>query len=217
MASTTLYRAASTATGATKYTLSMWIKRSNISVEQTLIGVESGTTVEIIKFNADDKLYWYNRDAAGNAAESSTTQVFRDLSAYYNLVFSYDSTQASAADQKKIYVNGVATTWGSEAAIQSNAVPGMNLSGATRYIGREGAGTSYYYDGLISYVSFIDGTAYDQSYFGSTQAASGIWQIKTSPAVTYGNNGFFLKMIHLLLEQIHQEIIIHLQLPAHQL
>lgn len=194
MASTTLYRAASTATGATKYTLSMWIKRSNISVEQTLIGVESGTTVEIIKFNADDKLYWYNRDAAGNAAESSTTQVFRDLSAYYNLVFSYDSTQASAADQKKIYVNGVATTWGSAAAIQSNAVPGMNLSGATRYIGREGAGTSYYYDGLISYVSFIDGTAYDQSYFGSTQAASGIWQIKTSPAVTYGNNGFFLKM-----------------------
>ena len=194
MASTTLYRAASTATGATKYTLSMWIKRSNISVEQTLIGVESGTTVEIIKFNADDKLYWYNRDAAGNAAESSTTQVFRDLSAYYNLVFSYDSTQASAADQKKIYVNGVATTWGSEAAIQSNAVPGMNLSGATRYIGREGAGTSYYYDGLISYVSFIDGTVYDQSYFGSTQAASGIWQIKTSPAVTYGNNGFFLKM-----------------------
>ena len=101
MASTTLYRAASTATGATKYTLSMWIKRSNISVEQTLIGVESGTTVEIIKFNADDKLYWYNRDAAGNVAESSTTQVFRDLSAYYNLVFSYDSTQASAADQKK--------------------------------------------------------------------------------------------------------------------
>ena len=194
MASTTLYRAASTATGATKYTLSMWIKRSNISVEQTLIGVESGTTVEIIKFNADDKLYWYNRDAAGNAAESSTTQVFRDLSAYYNLVFSYDSTQASAADQKKIYVNGVATTWGSEAAIQSNAVPGMNLSGATRYIGREGAGTSYYYDGLISCVSFIDGTGYDQSYFGSTQAASGIWQIKTSPAVTYGNNGFFLKM-----------------------
>ena len=194
MASTTLYRVASTATGATKYTLSMWIKRSNISVEQTLIGVESGTTVEIIKFNADDKLYWYNRDAAGNAAESSTTQVFRDLSAYYNLVFSYDSTQASAADQKKIYVNGVATTWGSEAAIQSNAVPGMNLSGATRYIGREGAGTSYYYDGLISYVSFIDGTVYDQSYFGSTQAASGIWQIKTSPAVTYGNNGFFLKM-----------------------
>jgi hypothetical protein len=194
MASTTLYRAASTATGATKYTLSMWIKRSNISVEQTLIGVESGTTVEIIKFNADDKLYWYNRDAAGNAAESSTTQVFRDLSAYYNLVFSYDSTQASAADQKKIYVNGVATTWGSAAAIQSNAVPGMNLSGATRYIGREGAGTSYYYDGLISYVSFIDGTVYDQSYFGSTQAASGIWQIKTSPAVTYGNNGFFLKM-----------------------
>ena len=70
----------------------------------------------------------------------------------------------------------------------------MNLSGATRYIGREGAGTSYYYDGLISYVSFIDGTVYDQSYFGSTQAASGIWQIKTSPAVTYGNNGFFLKM-----------------------
>ena len=192
MASTTLYRAASTATGATKYTLSMWIKRSNISVEQTLIGVESGTTVEIIKFNADDKLYWYNRDAAGNAAESSTTQVFRDLSAYYNLVFSYDSTQASAADQKKIYVNGVATTWGSEATIQSNAVPGMNLSGATRYIGREGAGTSYYYDGLMSHIHYIDGTVYTASNFGSTDSTTGEWKINTSPSVTYGNNGFFI-------------------------
>ena len=194
MATTTLYRAASTATLDTKYTLSMWIKRSTLDSEQTLIGVESGTTVEIIKFNADNNFYWYNRDAAGNAAESSTAQVFRDVGAFYNLVFAYDSTQASAADQKKIYINGVATAWGSEAAIQSNAVPGMNLSGATRYIGREGAGTSYYYEGLMSYVSFVDGTAYDQSYFGETDSSSGIWKIKTSPSVTYGNNGFFLKM-----------------------
>ncbi len=194
MASTTLYRAASTATGATKYTLSMWIKRSNISVEQTLIGVVSGTTIELIKFGSNNLLYWYNRDAAGNAAENSTTQVFRDVGAFYNLVFAYDSTQASAADQKKIYINGVATTWGSASAIQSNAVPGMNLSGATRYIGREGSGTDYYYDGLMSYVSFVDGTAYDQSYFGETDSSSGIWKIKTSPSVTYGNNGFFLKM-----------------------
>jgi len=194
MASTTFYRTAGTATLATKYTLSMWIKRANISIEQTLIGVVSGTTIELIKFGSDDKLYWYNRDAAGNAAENSTTGLFRDLSAYYHLVFAYDSTQAAAADQKKLYVNGVATTWGSASAIQSSAVPGMNLDGATRYIGREGSGTDYYYDGLISYVCFVDGTVYDQSYFGSTDASSGIWQIKTSPAVTYGNNGFFLKM-----------------------
>ena len=46
----------------------------------------------------------------------------------------------------------------------------------------------------MSYFSVVDGTAYDASYFGETDSSSGIWKIKTSPSVTWGNNGFFLKM-----------------------
>ena len=41
-------------------------------------------------------------------------------------------------------------------------------------------------------MAVVDGTAYDASYFGETNAATGIWKIKTSPSVTYGTNGFFI-------------------------
>ena len=193
MATTRLYNTSGTATGATKYTLSMWIKRSKLSSEMNLIGVSSGNTIELIKFNANDKLYWYNRDAASNAAENYTSNVFRDTSGWYHLVFSYDSTESSAANQRKIYINGVNQTWASAAAVQSNAVPGMNLSGAVRNIGAEST-PSNYFNGLMTQVIFIDGTVYTPSTFGSINATSGIWVGNTSPTVTYGNNGFNLDM-----------------------
>jgi len=45
----------------------------------------------------------------------------------------------------------------------------------------------------MSHYHFIDGTAYDASAFGETDATTGIWKPKTAPSVTYGTNGFFLK------------------------
>ena len=45
----------------------------------------------------------------------------------------------------------------------------------------------------MSHFHFIDGTAYDASAFGETDATTGIWKPKTAPSVTYGTNGFFLK------------------------
>jgi len=186
-----LSRAQGTATGATKYTLSMWIKRSDIGAEMNLIGVSSGNTIELIKFNADNKLYWYNRDAASNAAENYTSNVFRDLSSWYHLVFVYDSTQGAAADQRKLYINGVNQTWASAAAIQSNAVPGLNLSGATINIGAESS-PSNYFDGYMSEVNFIDGLALAADSFGEFDDDSGIWKPINASGLTFGNNGFYL-------------------------
>ena len=54
------------------------------------------------------------------------------------------------------------------------------------------AGMSYYFDGYLSHVHFIDGTQYAASDFGSTDATTGEWKINTTPSVTYGNNGFFI-------------------------
>jgi hypothetical protein len=45
----------------------------------------------------------------------------------------------------------------------------------------------------MTHVHWIDGTAYDASTFGETDATTGIWKPKTAPSVTYGTNGFFLK------------------------
>ena len=44
----------------------------------------------------------------------------------------------------------------------------------------------------MSFVYFIDGTAYEASTFGSTDSDTGEWKINTSPTVTYGTNGFLI-------------------------
>jgi len=48
------------------------------------------------------------------------------------------------------------------------------------------------FDGLMSHIHFIDGTAYTPSSFGSTDSTTGEWKINTSPSVTYGTEGFFI-------------------------
>ena len=66
---------------------------------------------------------------------------------------------------------------------------GTHTIGEIKYAGSP----SLYFDGTLSHVNFIDGTAYQASTFGSTDATTGIWKINTNPTVTYGTNGFFLK------------------------
>ena len=193
MANTYLTRTVGTATTATKYTLSMWIKRSKLSSEMNLIGISSGTVIELIKFTAANKLEWYNRDSASNVSNAATSNVFRDTSAWMHLVFVYDSTQSGSNPelQKKLYINGVNQTFASNVGLAANAVAGMNLSGAVTKIGAEYS-PNYYFDGSISHIHFVDGTAYQASDFGETDSTTGEWKIKTSPSVTYGNNGFFI-------------------------
>ena len=64
----------------------------------------------------------------------------------------------------------------------------MNVTTSPMRMGQNGL------DAVLSHVHFIDGTAYQASTFGSTDSTTGIWKINTSPSVTYGTNGFFLKM-----------------------
>jgi hypothetical protein len=70
----------------------------------------------------------------------------------------------------------------------------VNSSSYTQRVGDRGGGN---FDGCMAHVHLIDGTAYDASDFGQTDATTGIWKPKTSPSVTYGTNGFFLKFENL--------------------
>ena len=97
----------------------------------------------------------------------------------------------------KIYINGEQQTL-TESQL---GFPGQNYEGAvnnnvTHTIGNW-EGNSYYFDGSMSHIHFIDGTAYDASAFGETDATTGEWKIKTDVSVTYGTNGFFLKFLKL--------------------
>ena len=175
----------------TTFTFSLWVKRSSLkpSGRQNLIGLGPGSgNIGFFEFN-NDRLaivfdgtgtYWPKTDA-----------VFRDSSAWYHVVASVDTTQATASNRIKIYINGV-----QETSFSSSSYPSQNyvtkIGGAhVHNIGNDSEQTVPYFDGSMSHVHFIDGTAYDASAFGEYDA-NGVWKIKTSPSVTYGTNGFFI-------------------------
>ena len=189
MATTQLNKTLGTPTNNYKWTISCWIKRAALGDQTIMSARVDGSNNARLYFNSSDQLSIVDYQST-NKMELVTSSVYRDVGAFYNIVVSSDNSLGSPVT--KMYVNGVETTNGTSTQYSQNQANLWN-SAIAHYIGQNGASASYY-NGLISYFAFVDGTAYDASYFGETNAATGIWKIKTSPSVTYGTNGFFLKM-----------------------
>ena len=171
-----------------KGTVSYWFKRSKIGVAQQ-IGLKTAASAGAAGsyFGANDRCYFYYEiDGAWDVLQ--TTRVFRDTSAWYHMVFNWDSTLATSGDRLQIWVNGVRET-----DFADEVQPALN---ETNNIGAAQAhyintfGSADYFDGLMSHFHYIDGIAYPASTFGSTDATTGEWKINTSPTITMGNNGF---------------------------
>ena len=179
MASTYLTRTPSSAGNRKTFTLSFWIKRGNLSSQQH-IAYASGYTE--IRFTSDDKTMF--RDAGGNFGLSDA--VFRDVSAWYHIVYAIDTTQATESNRIKLYVNGEQFT--------VTTFPTLNFDFAWNNNVEHQIGASSgaeFFNGSMSHIHFIDGTAELPTAFGEYDA-NGVWKIKTSPSVTYGTNGFFI-------------------------
>ena len=195
MSNTYLTRTVGTPTNIDKYTFSVWVKRADIGAGNSKIfSVANGTYgEEKLEFNQDDLTWRQTLPSDGNIVwQKVTNKKFRDSSAWYHIVVAYDSTDGTAADRCKMYVNGVQeTSFSGEANPASGTNSYTNTSGSTLYIGRLHNASSQFFGGLMSHMHYIDGTAYDASAFGQYDA-NGVWTIKTSPSVTYGTNGFFI-------------------------
>ena len=197
MASTYIYRDIGTPTNAYKGTVSHWIKKSIIGASETEYGtfaawLNGGNTTRTHLNFYNNTIYFYSQQ---HSMLLQTNRVFRDPNAWYHIVVAWDTTQSTASNRVKIYVNGVQETSFSTANYPAqNAVLECNTSGRRFGVGTlaNGSGVAYgFWDGSISHFHFIDGTAYDATAFGEYDA-NGVWKINTSPSVTYGTNGFFI-------------------------
>jgi hypothetical protein len=175
------------------WTLSLWVKRSAIGTNNELFtagtNVVSGPAAQIALRTGSD-IRWFSYSGAFQL-ELITTQVFRDPSAWYHLLFSVDTTQATAANRARIFVNGAqVTTFSTETYPSQNTDLLWNqaaLQGIATNI--TAAGTSYL-DGYLADIHFIDGQALDPTSFGEFDT-NGVWQ-PIAYAGTYGTNGFHL-------------------------
>jgi len=195
MASTYLTRTnTGTVTNSQKFTFSAWVKRSKISSGQNTLfaGYVNGTNNDLLYIPSGDTLGFWGAISGSQSVYYETNRVFRDTNAWYHIVLAVDTTQATASDRVKIYVNGV-----QETSFSSSTAPAQNVefrlakASNPQEIGSQN--TTNNWDGLMSHIHFIDGTQYQASDFGETDATTGIWKPKTAPSVTYGTNGFFLK------------------------
>jgi hypothetical protein len=192
MASTYLSKTLGTATNSKIWTFSTWLKRSGLSSTQHIFSIDNGSDRDAFSFDSDDGLRLYFNSSISPYADLSTIRVLRDTSAFYNLVLTVDTTQATADDRVKLYINGTQYTWDETTIDPALNYDTFNASGNTFRIGRDRTAANYF-DGILTHTHFTDGYAYDASTFGETDATTGIWKPKTSPSVTYGTNGFFLK------------------------
>jgi hypothetical protein len=198
MASTRLSKTFSGNGDRQKFTFSAWIKRTTNS--QSFLwtaGSYSSSSMTQWLFDNDGTLGLYDYNSSGSVLSNVvTTRKFKDTSAWYHFVIRVDTTQSTAADRIRIYVNGV-----QETSFSATNYPGQNdnyiysESITAQYIGqRADQGNTSSFEGLMTHIHWTDGYSYDASSFGETDSTSGIWKPKTAPSVTYGTNGYFLKM-----------------------
>jgi len=193
-----LSRTFGTPTDGKKCTLSLWYKRGNLGGSLTSYGgvifSSNNTNFFSIADNAasggDELLLWY-----GNARTLTSSAKFRDPTAWYHLVIAFDSTQSTAANRCKVYINGSEiTSWATDSRsnITLNSTISFNTSSINALISGYHAGGFGQYDGYLAEYYFVDGQALTPSSFGETDAITGRWKAKAYSG-TYGTNGFYLK------------------------
>jgi hypothetical protein len=158
------------------YTFSAWIKRSVIGGQYMYlfshIASGDGDAYGLAFHTSNNTLYVY----AGSGVPE-TTEVFRDPAAWYHIVLSVNSTSYT------LYVNGTSIKTGTAQSL---------VYGKAFNVGNYGLSSgSFYFDGYMTEVHFIDGTAKAATDFGETND-NGVW-IPKKYTGTYGNNGFYLQ------------------------
>jgi len=194
-ASAYLSRTPASAGSTTLGTFSNWLKLGVISTDRMMYhvaGTSGNNNRFYITFSADNTLNVIGYNSSGSVVLNlNTTQVFRDPSAWYHVVVAIDTTQATAANRIKLYVNGNQVTVFSTATYPAqNQALGFTNNTSTLIGSNQGVGNLF--DGYMAEVNWIDGQALTPSSFGETDTTTGSWKPKAYTS-TYGTNGFYLK------------------------
>ena len=165
------------------HTFSLWVKRSTLDdARHVLAGMGDGSgNISWIEFNANSIRYF--GDGAGNYAPQTTAK-YRDVSAWYHIVVKVDTTQSSASDRLKIYVNGTEQAYSGTPPPQNHQA---DMDECT-----VGFNPGDEFDGYMAEFHFLDGVAYDPTYFGQTDI-NGVWIPKEYTGGNYGTFGFYLQ------------------------
>jgi len=184
----------------TTATFSAWVKRGNLGARQAIFGGQEGTTTAercVMEFNASDQLVMQTGNG-GSFVNKVSNRVFRDCSAWYHLVFQFDTTNGTAASRWKFFVNGVQeTSLATDDTFPDSADIKFfeNTTSCRIAVGMkpEGSSNVQFFDGYMAEVVVIDGSVLAPTEFGEFDSDSPtIWKPKDVSGLTFGTNGFYL-------------------------
>ena len=176
------------------YTYSWWLKRTMKSAEQYCwyVGSSSGTPYLDARFEANSHELQLQDYTPSRPIRLITRRRFEDAYSWYHFVFAVDTTQGTASNRVKLYVNGVQeTSFSTETYPDQNYDSSANVSGHIQVWGTNKASTSNDLDGYLAECQLVDGQQLEPTAFGYTDLQTGIWRPKKYEG-TYGTNGFYL-------------------------
>ena len=188
-----LYRALNGSTSTTKFTVSMWFKRTELGATQLLYmrGVAGNEAVFLRTSTEVNDALQVDIGASSTNSRSYTSQLLRDTSAWYHVVLAVDTTQSTATDRFKLYLNGNLIT---DFASRNNPAEdfAMEVSSAKHRHGAYNDTDGFAgYCGYIAECHYVDGSQVAQTEFGEFDDDTGIWKPKAYTG-SYGTGGYYL-------------------------
>ena len=176
------------------YTYSWWLKRSYESAEQYIwyVGSTGSTPYLDARFEASSHELQIQDYTPSRPIRFITNRKFRDCTSWMHFVFAVDTTQGTASNRAKLYINGVQeTSFSTETYPDQNYDSSANVSGHIQVWGTNKEGTSNDLEGYLAEAHFVDGEQLTPSSFGFTDPVTNIWMPKRYEG-THGTNGFHL-------------------------
>ena len=181
---------------AKTWTWSCWVKMAGPDAQKMIFSGGSSTSdLMYIQLRGDSQsnrldITW-RQGSASTTYGMSTTREFRDPTAWMHIVWAVDTTQGTASNRIRLYINGTEeTSFSNDNRSNVSQSSDLAINGAHGHsIGTYVLSPSAYFDGYMAEIHFVDGTQLTPASFGETKA--GIW-IPKKYTGSHGTTGFYL-------------------------
>ena len=189
-----LTRTPGTAGNRKTWTYSTWIKRASLGSNQVFTPGALGSTGGgyYVQFESGDMLTWFAYYTGTSwIGRLTPNALYRDPTAWMNIVIVFDSTQATASDRLSLFVNGTKIS-----SFSVESYPAQNVDGPTNNNQQHWLGcnvsTAQFYNGYLAECVMLDGyRSTDATEFGKYDT-NGNWVPVDPSGLTFGTNGFWL-------------------------
>lgn len=172
------------------WTWSAWVKFSSEDRKVLFAQTTNETNEFFILEHRNNVLEMWDYTAGVYHSYLNTNAIFVDYSAWYHIVITYDTTNATADDRHRIYVNGEQiTSFGTRTNPSQNFEGHVNTTSVHYLSGYTTTGTLPH-DGYMAEVHFVDGQSLQASDFGEYDS-NDVWQPKAYTG-SHGTNGWHL-------------------------